>query len=205
MINLWSYFGEISRIFIRHVGFPKGDYSIAQLFAGKYYCPLKESAVRTVDSLVLDQREASTFLPRRELKANPVKAAHLLIDLLDLSRPKDSTCEEEGWTIQQANEAEKWYKLFLKLNVICPKADMVPPKDADRLWHAHILHTRQYHRDCNLIFGSYLHHHPFGNTQTQEMVEKRVHDTIQLFLRHFGEAPSELHWLCNNCSSCGTK
>jgi hypothetical protein len=34
-------------------------------------------------------------------------------------------------------------------------------KIVDEIWHQHILDTHAYHRDCDAIFGSYLHHFPY--------------------------------------------
>lgn len=35
-----------------------------------------------------------------------------------------------------------------------------PTHVVDIFWHTHILFTRKYFKDCEAIFGQYLHHEP---------------------------------------------
>lgn len=168
--------------------------------------------MRMIDVLVLDEREAQTFSgEKRKIFSHPERKRSLeRIDNLDLTKPLWATQRSveddgEGWTPEQAKEAERWYKMFLKLYVLCPDANIVPPKHADRLWHAHILHTVQYHIDCNNVFGKYLHHYPYDKDnvkqETMEELRGKVDRTASLFFEHFGEAPDVFHWFCwNNCS-----
>ena len=34
-------------------------------------------------------------------------------------------------------------------------------KIMDNMWHFHILDTRAYVKDCDAVFGHYLHHYPY--------------------------------------------
>ena len=64
-----------------------------------------------------------------------------------------------GWTIQQTNIAIKRYKMFLCLQFLFPDIELVPTKEIDEVWHAHILvDTSVYIQDCKNLFGYILHH-----------------------------------------------
>lgn len=65
-----------------------------------------------------------------------------------------------GWTIEQAFGAIGRYKTFLFISYLYPQALLVPTLEIDRVWHVHILHTRQYRNDCQRVFGHFIHHEP---------------------------------------------
>jgi hypothetical protein len=60
---------------------------------------------------------------------------------------------------------------------------IVPTKRADKLWHAHILYTRDYQQMCTEVFERFLHHAPGLEEGTKPFVEatkhtKRLHDHV---------------------------
>lgn len=67
---------------------------------------------------------------------------------------------------------------------------MVPNKIMDIFWHYHILDTRAYHKDCEAVFGHYLHHFPyFGmrGEQDAQNLKNAFYKTKELYLETFGE------------------
>lgn len=97
--------------------------------------------------------------------------------------------EGEGWSCEQCDSAEVEYKRYLHL---CKKygKGIVPNKIMDKFWHYHILDTRAYHKDCEKVFGYYLHHYPyFGMRGEQDALElkKSFLRTKALYLETFGE------------------
>jgi hypothetical protein len=97
--------------------------------------------------------------------------------------------EGEGWTAEQCDMAEIEYKRYLHL---CKKygKGMVPNKIMDIFWHYHILDTRAYHKDCEAVFGHYLHHFPyFGmrGEQDAQNLKNAFYKTKELYLETFGE------------------
>lgn len=68
--------------------------------------------------------------------------------------------EGENWTKEQCDSAEVEYKRYLQLCKTFGKG-IVPNKIMDKFWHFHILDTRAYHKDCDAVFGYYLHHFPY--------------------------------------------
>lgn len=112
---------------------------------------------------------------------------------LDLSMVKKKLMEPEpegkGWTQQQVDEAELWYKRFLHLIHAHPNASVVPNYPIDTIWHQHILDTRAYADDCQNIFGCFIHHFPYFGIRGDE--DKKNRDdafdlTNMLYREHFG-------------------
>lgn len=118
-----------------------------------------------------------------ELNLEPIK--FLLID----------KNEGPGWTLTKADEIEQQYKAFLILNYKYPEKPIVPSKDIDVFWHYHILDTRKYTTDCNMIFGTYLHHFPYMGVRGKEdakNLETAFEETINIFRKEFPEIVSDL-------------
>lgn len=86
----------------------------------------------------------------------------------------------EGWTTDQANYYEMEYKQFLALSVKYPEADISPSRNVDAFWHAHILNTRKYARDCENTFGYFVHHEP-GLRDGSAEEKSRYENSFQLF------------------------
>ncbi len=100
-----------------------------------------------------------------------------------------------AWTIQQTNIAINRYKMFLYLQFIFPDMELVPTKEIDEVWHAHILvDTSVYIKDCQNLFGYILHHRfTVQEITVQEQVscqdanQKSAFDTTKiLFEQLFG-------------------
>ncbi len=67
----------------------------------------------------------------------------------------------EGWSVMRANAVEAEYRRFLFLMKKYPDAGASPTVDVDTFWHYHILDTMKYARDCEQVFGYFLHHYPY--------------------------------------------
>jgi hypothetical protein len=65
-----------------------------------------------------------------------------------------------GWTLPQAFRAIGRYKTFLFVSYLYPEVLLVPTPEIDRVWHVHILHTRKYRKDCEILFGHFIDHEP---------------------------------------------
>lgn len=95
-----------------------------------------------------------------------------------------------GWTQQQTTRAIAKYIAFLLLVYLYPNSQLVPTKEIDVVWHNHILDTSKYTKDCQLLFGHFLHHFPYfgvrGETDRQNL-NLAFARTKTLFQEHFGE------------------
>lgn len=124
----------------------------------------------------------------RSTTANRLQAL-AKIDLANVRRKlMEPAPEGKGWTEEQALGAEKWYRRFLHIIIAHPDGQHVPNYTIDTFWHQHILDTRAYAKDCNDVFGHFLHHYPyFGlNGDAKERDDCFV-QTNELYMKEFGE------------------
>jgi len=86
-----------------------------------------------------------------------------LVDTLDFTMLKSKLTNpnyDTGWSEEEANIAERDYKRYLAVCKVLGR-QLVPSKEIDTFWHDHILDTRRYATDCQLVFGEFFHHYPF--------------------------------------------
>ena len=118
------------------------------------------------------------------------------IGRLDLTEIVARTAKGYGWTGQQADEAEEWYKNFLKLCYLNRRQPVAAlGEDADLLWHQHILYTDQYRRDCKALFGHYLDHDPIDGPASAAD-RKAFERSRDLYLKEFGDLPDVMAFRC---------
>lgn len=96
-----------------------------------------------------------------------------------------------GWTKQQTLQAIGRYKTFLFISYLYPELLLVPTQEIDQVWHYHILHTRQYRQDCEIIFGYYVDHEPVSaiegkvNHQKLEAAFVQTQTLLSRFQKYF--------------------
>ena len=77
---------------------------------------------------------------------------------------------------------------FLCMHLINPPLLLVPPPDIDAFWHQHILFTREYARDCERLFGGFLHHSPAsGEAGEAAAMQQGARETAKFYADAFGE------------------
>lgn len=87
---------------------------------------------------------------------------------LEMVKMKLQDAEEGlGWSKEQCEDAEVEYKRYLHLCLLHGKG-IVPNKIMDNMWHFHILDTRAYVKNCETVFGHYLHHYPYFGMRGEE-------------------------------------
>jgi hypothetical protein len=115
------------------------------------------------------------------------------IENLDFNMVKLKIQDKEeglGWTAKQCDEAEIEYKRFLALKRTYPHKDVVPNKIVDSFWHQHILDTQKYAKDCELIFGYFLHHFPYFGMRDENDMRNLIdafEETKEIYNFHFGQ------------------
>ncbi len=112
-----------------------------------------------------------------------------LIRNLDLEFLEKRLVHREGWSQEDAKETVRRYKNFLILLYKYPDHLVAPAPDIDEAWHNHILYTQEYTRDCNTIFGGYLHHTPAQSSDAEEkrMMEEAQLHAADLYIKEFDE------------------
>lgn len=119
----------------------------------------------------------------------------------DKLRWKLTESSEAKMTKGDCELAEREYRRYLTLKKLYPTTELVPNKLLDEFWHAHILDTVSYHKDCEIVFGSYLHHFPYFGIYGEEDYSNLVrafNRTKELYEIHFGPYPEKL----DNAARC---
>jgi hypothetical protein len=123
---------------------------------------------------------------------------------LDFTMLKRKMIEERNWTSEFCEEVESLYRRFLALNARYPGRKICPTGPIDTFWHGHILDTRAYTRDCEIVFGEYLHHFPYFGMRgpdDQLALENTFRESVELFITHFGIDPTAGDILARGCSA----
>jgi hypothetical protein len=104
-----------------------------------------------------------------EMKSE-VAAALERIGQIDLSKIGKKLHYDDPvyWSYERIAEAEIAYRRFLALNLLYPGETLAVNRIIDEYWHNHILDTLKYAQDCDLIFGSFLHHYPYFGLPGEE-------------------------------------
>jgi hypothetical protein len=111
-----------------------------------------------------------------------------LIAALDLNPIKVKLMHKEsgeGWSLERTNVIETEYRRFLYLMNAFPNAQVAPTVDVDTFWHYHILDTMKYARDCEQVFGYFLHHDPYlglvgdNGMEMQQQAGKRMRELYE--------------------------
>jgi hypothetical protein len=133
-----------------------------------------------------------------------LEAALQKTEQLDFTMLTYKLMQETGWTFETCQEAESLYRKFLALNIRYPGRKICPTGPVDEFWHAHILDTRAYMADCDLLFGGYLHHFPYFGLRggaDRAALETAFQDSVALFITHFGVDPTAGDMIARACSS----
>ncbi|MFM2357397.1 MAG: hypothetical protein RJA61_134 [Candidatus Parcubacteria bacterium] len=129
-----------------------------------------------------------------------------VLDLRDVKRKlMEPEPEGKGWTQDQADEAEKWYRRYIATIIKYPNATShVPNGPIDTFWHQHILDTAAYRDDCAHILGYFLDHYPyFGLNGDAKERDDSFDETNQLYIAMFGEDCRTMSFGKKKAMDCG--
>jgi len=90
------------------------------------------------------------------------------IATLDLEPIAFKACVDEGWSLSEVDANEASYRQWLQLIRDNPGKLLAPTAVIDSFWHHHILDTRKYMRDCESLFGRYIHHFPYSGVRSED-------------------------------------
>lgn len=120
---------------------------------------------------------------------------------MDLTRIIEKVAKQEKWSKTEASASEKEYRRFLELHKTVPALNLVLPPNVDKIWHAHILFTRQYLDDCGKLFGHVLHHEPWTEQSQFSSGDHYYAETVSEYRRVFGQDPNPQIW--TRLETCG--
>ena len=116
--------------------------------------------------------------------------AKAYIDAIDFTNVIDRIVTTKKWKKEDVLKIETLYKNFLFLYKKYPDKTFPPSEEIDEFWHNHILNTEQYIKDCDHIFGKYLHHDPNivvdGKRANNADMQKQFEVTQALYCKEFG-------------------
>jgi hypothetical protein len=108
-----------------------------------------------------------------------------VIQKLKLDDIAKAVAKTEKWTRTQRDDAVRGYRAYLWLRLQHDQGRglfLAIDKNSDKIWHAHIVSTVQYQRDCDRIFGRYLDHtpvpHPVLKASQKRRFEKDQQDYV---------------------------
>ena len=119
--------------------------------------------------------------------------ARQIIDKWDFSlmRIKMQEPSHAGWSLERIDVAIEDYKRYMAVTKSLNGYQLVPNGEIDRIWHEHILDTRQYAKVCLVLFGGVLHHYPYFGMRNESDVENWESTTSlskDLWVKLFGES-----------------
>ena len=105
-------------------------------------------------------------------------------------------------TKDEVRKSIEQYKKFLELKRKYPNLELVPTEEIDSVWHAHILDTKNYAKDCELLFGKFLHHAPYFGPyghESQDDMKDWFKETSNVWKKEYGEVLEEpLRFRCRD-------
>lgn len=99
------------------------------------------------------------------------------ISRLDLEPVKRKLMRDKArgvWSRERVDAAERDYRRFLFLVKAFPNELAAPSMDVDRFWHYHIVDTAKYARDCEDVFGYFLHRYPYLGMGSEDDASTRL-------------------------------
>lgn len=87
-------------------------------------------------------------------------------------------------------------KRFLCLCASNPGARLAVSKLLDETWHSFVLHTQLYSRFCNEFLGTFIHHRPTSQPESEAYAR-----TLELYASEFGTP--DARWWPKNTKDAG--
>jgi hypothetical protein len=131
-----------------------------------------------------------------------IEEAIQLVNQLDFTDQNATLISYYGWDKDKVLATEAFYRKWLVLHKVYDQDIVLAPnKQLDDYWHFHILDTQKYMKDCDYVFGSYLHHYPYfgiGDAEAKKDLDVAFQLSRDLFMKHFG------HDLIGNANRCAS-
>lgn len=124
-----------------------------------------------------------------KIKLNDYHAAKIqAIDDFDFSQTANKVYKEhDGLTQEYLDKGIENLKRYYVVALLDPEREHAVSRFVDPFWHAHILHTTEYNKFCQDIFGQYIQHAPLDYSEKREVdrVLKLYNYTLALYERIF--------------------
>ncbi len=127
---------------------------------------------------------------RRKKPEEKIRELDLGFALSKLTDPNGTLC----WSRERAEMAIEEYRAFLTRNVPSNRGPQRLTRDADEVWHIHILNTARYRHDCYDIFGYFLDHVPGSSDRKLATCESPASRDLATC----GESPAAITATCES-------
>lgn len=105
-----------------------------------------------------------------------------------------------------AEGAEEYRKFLFLASLLHGSSDanvgLAPSKIVDEFWHAHVLFTRKYFKDCDEFLGRYLHHSPELTPGPESKSADAYKNTLDFYSEVFQTAPPPAIWPKQDVNQC---
>lgn len=113
------------------------------------------------------------------------------IENLDFSSVRSRMNVDFPTPEDKMDEYEREVKRFFGLIALDGSNGHVVSEKIDALWHYFVLHTREYSKFCQKVFGNYIHHVPILPDQKHTLADAYL-KTRDAYTRFFGPPPKHL-------------
>lgn len=123
----------------------------------------------------------------------------------DLSKPREYLRTKEGLTEKELRALEVEYKKFLGIIIHYPGRPFPISSAVDRMWHAHVLFTKDYNTMGMACAGRLIDHSPaVSETDRERLAKAYFANTLPCLEELYGEKPNEIFWARNTqvCKEC---
>jgi hypothetical protein len=112
--------------------------------------------------------------------------------------------ESPDWAIERVDTAVSEYRKWLVLCALDKFGKLgMCSADVDKVWHAHILFTRKYAADCEVLCGRFIHHEPTSEKEKLTRDGTSAKNTQAALKEIFGEVHPVWLASCKNYHNCG--
>ena len=179
----------------------------------------RKAKKETNEALMAVLKKPIAELPSRELAACASKSSLTAeqterlaklsekVNALDMDPVIARLVKKEDYEATDAKRVVEEYRKYLIM--VGMGANPVPSTQVDDAWHAHILYTKKYEKDCKAVFGHMLHHDPAnllldheGQKQQKTKMANKYGDTQQKLCDFFGGFEPVI-WAQESVGSCG--
>ena len=123
-----------------------------------------------------------------------------------LSAPIDYLVQRKGFDPEQVKGMEREYRRYLAIVAAHPGEKLPISSKVDDLWHAHILHTKDYVDFTQALAGRLIGHVPTKSEDERQALECcYINGTLKRYLEMFEEEAPENFWprtagsICLDC------
>lgn len=100
---------------------------------------------------------------------------------------------ENAWSEKRAEQAILEYKKFIYL-CVTQNSVMVPSDAVDRVWHLHLLYTKNYWQEfCGQVLLQKVDHNP-AQTEEQDTMKQAYEQTLRMYENTFAQKPPASIW-----------